>query len=66
MLWSYAGQCDWWISASDDLPLKSFVAGLLDLSNLRSTLWSNDDSGAQLLHDLRGAVALTARFRHGP
>jgi hypothetical protein len=54
MLWSYAGQCDWWISAADELPLRSFLAGLLTLSNLRSTLWSNDDSGARLLHDLRG------------
>lgn len=33
-------------------PVRAFVAGLLDLSNLRSTLWSHDDSSAQLLHEL--------------
>ena len=54
MLWSGSGQCDWWISAADELSLKQFAAGLLDLSNLRQALYSNDDSGAQVLHDLIG------------
>ena len=54
MLWSCSGQCDWWISASNELSLKAFAAGLLDLSNLRQALYSNDDSGAQVLHDLIG------------
>jgi hypothetical protein len=49
------GQCDWWISASSEPSLKTFAAGLLDLSNLRSALWSNDDSGARLLEELRTA-----------
>lgn len=30
MLWSYAGQCDWWISASSEESLKALDAGLLD------------------------------------
>jgi hypothetical protein len=37
---------------SDELPLRAFVAGLLALSNLRSTLWFHDDSSAQLLYEL--------------
>jgi hypothetical protein len=55
MLWSQTGQCDWWISASSELSLKVFAAGLLDLSDLRSALWSNDDPGARLLSELRTA-----------
>jgi len=53
MLWSQAGQCDWWISGSDESALKAFTEGLLSLSDLRGALWSNDDAGAQLLDDLR-------------
>jgi hypothetical protein len=53
MLWSYAGQCDWWVSASSESSLKAFATGLMDLSDLRSTLWSNDGSSAQLLNELR-------------
>jgi hypothetical protein len=55
LLWSQTGQCDWWISASGETSLKAFAAGLLDLSDLRSALWPNDDSGAQLLDELRMA-----------
>lgn len=55
MLWSHAGQCDWWISSSSEPSLKTFAARLLDLSNLRSALWSNDDPGARLLDELRTA-----------
>lgn len=55
MLWSYAGQCDWWISASSERSLKAFAAGLLNLPDLRSALWSNDDTGARLLDELRAA-----------
>jgi hypothetical protein len=53
MLWSYPGQCDWWISASSEQSLKVFVAGLLNLSDLRSSLWSNEETGARMLDDLR-------------
>ena len=53
MLWSCAGQCDWWVSAASEPSPMAFAAGLLDLSNLRSTLWSNDGSSARLLHELR-------------
>jgi hypothetical protein len=53
MLWSQAGQCDWWISGSDESALKALAEGLLSLSDLRSALWSNDDAGAALLDELR-------------
>jgi hypothetical protein len=55
LLWSQTGQCDWWISGSSELSLREFAAGLLDLSDLRSTLWSDDDSGVRLLDELRMA-----------
>ena len=54
MLWSFSGHCDWWISASNEPSLKEFAAGLLDLSNLRQALYSNDDCGDQILHELIG------------
>ena len=54
MLWSCSGQCDWSVSAADKLSLKAFAAGLLDLSNLRRALYSNDDSGARVLDELAG------------
>lgn len=54
MLWAFSGQCDWWISASNERSLKEFAAGLLDLSNLRRALYSNDDRGDQVLHELIG------------
>lgn len=53
MLWSSSGQCDWWVSASNELSLRGLAAGLLGLSNLRSALWSNDDAGARVLDRLR-------------
>jgi len=49
MLWSSSRQCDWWISASTGPSLKAFAAELLGLSNLRSALFSNDDTGARVL-----------------
>jgi hypothetical protein len=54
LLWSAAGQCDWWISAATEAPLRAFTAGLLELPGLHGTLWSNDDAGARLLGDLLG------------
>ena len=54
MLWSYAGQCDWWVSAASQAALRHFAAGLLDLPSLRHTLWSNDEDGARLLSEARG------------
>jgi len=53
LLWSAAGQCDWWISASSPAPLKAFTAGLLSLPRLCGALWSNDDAGVRLLDELR-------------
>jgi len=55
LLWSCSWQCDWFISASNEPSLKAFAAGLLDLSNLRSALWSGHASGARLLGELRRA-----------
>jgi len=54
MLWSYTGQCDWWISASSEQSLQAFVAGLLDLSDPRSSLWASEDISTRLLDELRG------------
>ena len=54
MLWSHAGQCDWWVSAGRAAPLRRFAAASLDLSNLRQALWSNDEDGARLLSQARG------------
>jgi hypothetical protein len=54
LLWSAAGQCDWWISADGEQHLRAFAAGLLALPGLRRTLWSNDDPGTRLLGELLG------------
>jgi hypothetical protein len=53
LLWSCSWQCDWFISASNEPSLKAFAAGLLNLSDLRSALWSSEASGARLLSELR-------------
>jgi hypothetical protein len=45
------GVCSWGVP----LDGSSGQVGLLDLSDLRSALWSNDDSGARLLSELRTA-----------
>jgi hypothetical protein len=54
LLWSAAGQCDWWISADGEQHLRAFAADLLALPGLRRTLWSNDDTGTRLLGELLG------------
>jgi hypothetical protein len=46
MLWSQAGQCDWWVSASTEAPLRQFTAGLLDLPGLDQALWSSDEEAS--------------------
>jgi hypothetical protein len=53
MLWSQAGQCDWWVSAASPEALRQFAAGLLDLPGLRQALWSNDEDGERLLSEAR-------------
>jgi hypothetical protein len=53
MLWSQAGQCDWWVSASTEAPLRQFTAGLLDLPGLDQALWSSDEEGERLLSEVR-------------
>jgi len=58
LLWSAAGQCDWWISATGEDSLRAFTAGLLELPGLREALWSNDDAGARLLTELLRAGRL--------
>jgi hypothetical protein len=54
MVWSGGDQCDWWISGTDHVALAAVVKELLSLSDLRSTLWSNDPDGESLLADLVG------------
>lgn len=53
LLWACDGQCDWWLSGPSLNVLEPNVAALLDVSNLRSFLWSNDDAGEDLLDRLR-------------
>jgi hypothetical protein len=55
LLWAGSQQCDWFISASSEPPLKAFAGGLLNLSNLRRALYSSDDAGTRVLNELRGA-----------
>jgi hypothetical protein len=55
LLWSGADQCDWWISATDTAALRALVERLLPLSDLRSSLWSNDSGGEELLRQVRRA-----------
>lgn len=53
LLWAAAGQCDWWISATGEPPLRTLAAGLLGLSDLRRALFASDDIGARVLGNLR-------------
>jgi hypothetical protein len=53
MLWSQAGQCDWWVSADREASLRQFTAGLLDLPGLDQALWSSDKEGERLLSEAR-------------
>ncbi|MEU8001392.1 SET domain-containing protein [Catellatospora sp. NPDC049111] len=53
LLWSGDDQCDWWLSGTGDTVLGETAARLLDLSDLRSSLWSNDIAGEALLDRLR-------------
>jgi hypothetical protein len=48
MLWDGEGQCDWWVSGPVD-DLRRVLPALRGMSNLRSALWSNDESGVALL-----------------
>jgi hypothetical protein len=53
LLWSQAGQCDWWVSAASQASLRQFTIGLLDLSGVGRALWSNDEDGERLLSEAR-------------
>jgi hypothetical protein len=53
LLWSGTDQCDWWLSATGPAALGEAVAGLLELSDLRESLWSNDSGGDALLDRVR-------------
>jgi hypothetical protein len=55
LLWPDDGRCDWWISADHPAALAAAVRELLDVSDLRTSLWSNDSDGAALLDRLRTA-----------
>jgi hypothetical protein len=54
MLWSGSHQCDWWLSDTDTGALAEVVTDLMDLSDLREALWSNDIAGHALLREIRG------------
>jgi hypothetical protein len=53
LLWSCAGQCDWWIRATSVGRLEVAVSELIGLSNLNASLWSNDVGGEDLLRSSR-------------
>jgi hypothetical protein len=53
LLWSQAGQCDWWVSAASQASLRQFTIGLLDLSGVGRALWSDDEDGERLLREAR-------------
>jgi hypothetical protein len=53
MLWDSPGQCDWWMSASDIPALRAAAVAILPLSDLRTSLWSNDPEGTALLRGIR-------------
>ncbi len=55
LLWSQAGQCDWWVSAASPASLRHFAAGLPDLPGLGQGLWSSDQDGERgYAAELRG------------
>jgi hypothetical protein len=52
MLWTHAGQCDWWISAASEPQLKALTAALIDLPGLRGYLWATSDASERVLTGL--------------
>lgn len=48
MLWICEDQCDWWISGPAPA-LSRLLPDLRVMSDLRRSLWSNDDAGSRLL-----------------
>jgi hypothetical protein len=54
LLWSSPDQCDWWISSARPEQLPEAVEQLMSLSDLRTSLWSNEPSGEVLLDQIRG------------
>lgn len=48
MLWACSGQCDWWVSGGSTA-LAGLLPTLRQLSDLGTSLWSNDAEGARLL-----------------
>jgi hypothetical protein len=53
LLWAGRDQCDWWISSPDAANLAMVATALLPLSDLRTSLWSNDSTGDALLAEIR-------------
>ncbi|KHD73632.1 hypothetical protein [Actinoplanes utahensis] len=53
MLWDSRGQCDWWVSATDLTALHAVAEFVHPLSDLGSSLWSNDPDGIALLRRVR-------------
>lgn len=52
-LWSGDRQCDWWVTADDRATLEREARWLIELSNLRTSFWSNEPECEELLTRLR-------------
>lgn len=63
MLWSCPEQCDWWLSGAVE-QLAVVLPRLLDVSDLRASLWSNDDLGIDVLTQLRDPWCLPSARQH--
>ena len=55
-LWSCTSQCDWTIVAGSADSLEDLARDVLDLSDLTSSLWSNEPIGEALLERVRTNV----------
>jgi hypothetical protein len=53
LLWDNRDQADWFIASENDEDLFQLTKGLWHVGNLRSSLWSNDDRGTDILERLR-------------
>ncbi|MEU8657821.1 hypothetical protein [Actinoplanes philippinensis] len=53
MLWESRRQCDWFISAQTVTALQEEAAAVLPLSDLRTSLWSDDPEGVDVLRQVR-------------
>jgi len=56
LVWDGEDQADWWITATNEASLSEVAAKLWQCSDLRTSLWSNDDRGDAVLERLRSEV----------